>query len=130
MKWLLLIGAFLTGDIAYAAEATKSSWPLITYIWVAVWSALAGLVSFHQKVKAGAARWLNFSEVLGEIFTSAFVGVITGLLCEWAELAMPLSWALIGLTGHMGARALFWLEQSVQRFAEKKLGIVTETVEK
>ena len=130
MKWLILFLAIVSGDIAQAADAAKSSWPMVTYVWVAVWSALAGLVSFYQKVKAGAARWLNFSEVLGEIATSSFVGVITGLLCEWAEFPMPLSWALIGLTGHMGARALFWFEKATQRFVEKKLDITVETPEK
>ena len=93
------------------------------YVWVAIWGAIGGLVSFYQKVRAGKARWLNINELIGEIMTSAFVGLGTGLLCVSAGAPAPLTYALVGITGHMGGRAIFWAEKALQQWAENKFGV-------
>lgn len=104
-------------------EKSPETWSLVAYIWLALWGGLGGLVSFQRKVKSGVARWCNFGELIGEITASAFVGIITGLLCQAAQLHPALIWALVGIIGHMGTRALFMLETAAQRVAEKRLGI-------
>lgn len=98
-----------------------ATWTL--WVWLGLWGAVGGVVSFYRKVKAGAARWLNLNELIGEIGTSAFVGVITGMLCTWASAPAALTFALVGITGHMGGRAIFWAEGALQRWAEKRLGL-------
>jgi len=106
-------------------EKDPNTWSWITYLWIAGWSAIAGLVNFHHKVKQGATRWLNLSELVGELATSAFVGLTTGLFCQWAGMGLPATFALVGITGHMGGRAIFWIEKAAQAYAEKRLGIST-----
>lgn len=101
----------------------------MTYAWLVIMGVIGGLVSFYQKVKAGATRWLNINELIGELFTSGFVGLVTGLLCEAGEFSLPLTFALVGITGHMGGRAIFVAERLGQKWAEKKLGIAVPAEE-
>jgi hypothetical protein len=82
----------------------------ITWLWVIGMSLLGGLVSFMRKVRAGHARAWNFTEFIGEIVTAALVGIITFNLCQWLNYPPSLTAALVGISSHMGSRALFKLE--------------------
>lgn len=118
------VGAIAAFDLfAQTSGAEKTAWSLLTYVWIGAWAALGGLVSFQQKVKAGTTRWLNIGELAGELCTSAFIGIITGLLCEYASFPAPLTWALVGVSGHAGGRGIFWLERFLQKMAEKNFGV-------
>lgn len=90
---------------------------LATYLWVLFISMLGGFVSFMKKVKEGTSRAFNISEFIGEIVTSAFVGMITFWLCSSAEINQFITAAMVGISGHMGSRAIFILE----KWAEKKI---------
>ena len=92
-----------------------SNFDLITYVWVFGLSAMGGVVAFMQKLKNGHARVFNFVEFIGEIVTSAFTGVITFYLCESAHLDRILTAALVGVAGHMGSRALYFIEHAVAK---------------
>jgi CHASE2 domain-containing sensor protein len=110
---------------AHAANETRTpfSYDAVTYLWVIAWSTAGGFVSFMRKLREGTARAFNFTEFIGEMFTSAFVGVLTFLLCEWAGISPMLSACFIAITGHMGSRALFVAEKFAQTWAEKKVGV-------
>lgn len=96
-------------------EKDPASYGLITYAWVFALSVLGGTASFFSKVKAGAARWFNIAELIGEMFISAFAGVATFYLCEFANFAPLLTAVLVAIAGHMGTRAIFVLEQFFER---------------
>lgn len=118
------VAAIAAFDIfAASSAADKTAWSILTYVWIGAWAAIGGLVSFQQKVKAGQTRWLNIGELAGELGTSAFIGVITGLLCEYANFNPALTWALVGVAGHAGGRGIFWLERFLQKMAETKFGV-------
>ena len=110
-------------DAARDAAKDPLSYPLWTYLWVFLLSAAGGLVSFARKVQVGETRWCNLMELLGEIVTAAFVGVLTFWLCEAASVSPLLTAALVGVTSHMGTRAIFLIEKMAQRSIEKRLGI-------
>lgn len=97
-------------------DPTTYSW--LTYAWVAGLSMLGGFVSFAQKVKAGRSRPFNIVELVGELITAGFAGVLTFFLCEAAGIGQIASAPLIGIAGHMGTRAIFLME----RWAERKFG--------
>lgn len=82
----------------------------LTYLWVFGLSGLGGLVSFLRKVKEGNARAWNFAEFFGEVTTSAFAGVITFFICESSHISPLMTAVYVGISGHMGTRALFLLE--------------------
>jgi len=92
-------------------EKDPTNYALLTYLWVLFLSAWGGVVSFLAKVKAGNARAFNFVELIGEIVTSGFAGVLTFWLCEAAGINGLVTAALVGISGHMGSRAIYKMEQ-------------------
>lgn len=102
-------------------EKDPTSYSLITYAWVFCLSILGGLVNFMRKLKSGHTRAFNIVELIGEIVTSAFAGVITFWLCEHAQLNPLVTAALVGISGHAGSRAILFFEDLLQsKFPEVK----------
>ncbi|CAB5079582.1 LydA-like holin [uncultured Caudovirales phage] len=100
-------------------DRDPTSYPLLTYAWVLGLSALGGFVSFMNKLKAGKTRAFNIAEFMGEIATSAFTGVITFWLCENAQFSPLITAALVGVSGHMGSRAIMLFEDFLaKKFTE------------
>lgn len=93
-------------------DPTSFGW--ITYLWVILLSALGGFVSFTRKMRNGSARVWNFVELIGELCTSAFAGILTFWLCEHAGVAPLVTAAFVGIAGHAGSRALFAFERWAQ----------------
>lgn len=106
---------------AAGAEVAKSPWAysLATYVWVVGLSSAGGVISWWHKRKEGQVRPYNMAELLGEILTSGFVGLMTFWLCEYAEMPGLLQAPLIAISGHMGTRALFLFE----KWAENKFPV-------
>jgi hypothetical protein len=96
-------------------DKDPTSYPLLTYAWVLGLSALGGFVSFMNKIKSGKTRAFNIAEFLGEIATSAFAGIITFWLCENAQFSPLITAALVGVTGHMGSRAIMLFEDYLSK---------------
>ena len=91
-------------------EKDPTSYSLLTYAWVFALAMLGGIVSFLRKLQQGHARVFNIAEFIGELCTSAFAGVITFWLCENAALSPLLTAAMVGISGHMGSRGIFMIE--------------------
>lgn len=99
-------------------EKDPTTYSLITYGWVLLLSAWGGAVSFWRKIKSGKARPFNIMEFVGELFTSAFAGVLTFWLCQAANIDGLVTAALVGISGHMGSRAIAQVELwAANRFA-------------
>lgn len=99
-------------------EKNPFNYSLLIYLWVFALAALGGTVNFMRKVKEGAVRAFNITEFIGEMITSGFAGLLTFWLCEAADISPLVSAVLIGISGHMGSRAIFRIEQ----WAETKFG--------
>jgi hypothetical protein len=95
-------------------EKDPTTYSLITYAWVTALAAWGGLVNFYRKVKSGETRVFNLIELVGEIATSAFAGLITFWLCEAAQFNPLVTAALVGISGHMGSQAIYQLERWAQ----------------
>ena len=91
-------------------EKDPTSYSILTYTWVFALATLGGVVSFMRKLQKGHARAFNVAEFVGEIVTSAFAGVICFWLCENAEFSPLITAAFVGVSGHMGSRAIFMME--------------------
>ena len=92
-------------------EKDPTSYSLLTYLWVFGLAVLGGVVNFMRKLQSGHTRAFNIIEFIGEIVTSAFAGVITFWLCENAALSPLITAAFVGVSGHMGSRAIFAFEE-------------------
>lgn len=88
---------------------------VVAHAWVLLLSALGGAVSYVHRVRTGMTRRFNLPELVGDMFISGFVGIITFYLCEWARFDKLLTAALVGIAGHMGSRALFLMEKIIER---------------
>jgi len=102
-------------------EKDPFTYTLITYAGVILLSSWGGLVSYIRKIKAGK-RCFSVAESIGEICISAFVGILTFFLCESMETPQVLSAALIGISGHMGSRAIFVMEELAEKIIKKWSG--------
>lgn len=91
---------------------------LVPTLWMIGISVAGGIVSFVQKVKAGKARPFNLVELAGEMFISAFVGIVTFWICKYYGVNEYLTAAGVAISGHMGARVLFIMENWIERKAK------------
>lgn len=78
-------------------------------------SILGGLVNWFQKVMRGEVPATKISNLVGELCTSAFAGLLAFFICEWANFPQMLSAAMIGICGHMGTRSLTMFETWAER---------------
>lgn len=90
-------------------ETTPTDFGLITYAWVWGIAIMGGAVSYYQKVRKGHSKY-SIAEFVGEVVTSAFAGILTFYLCQASGMGQLLTAALVGVSGHMGSRALALLE--------------------
>lgn len=102
---------------------------LYGYVLIALMGVCGGAVSFYQKVKAKQSRWLNIHELIGELATSGFTGFLVGLVCQGLGVSLPLTFALVGIAGHAGSRALFLMENLAKAAAERRLGVKADDPE-
>ena len=77
-------------------------------------------MNFMRKVQSGQTRAWDYVAFVAEIATSAFTGVITFYLCERTGLDPLTTAALVGISGHMGSRALVMFESVLRaRFPQQ-----------
>jgi len=90
---------------------SPENYSLITYLWVIGLSILGGTVRTLTHLKMGMSfrdlcrRWAI------DIIVSAFIGIVTFFLCEYAHLSQLLTAAFVGISAHMGTRAIVIIEE-------------------
>ena len=98
---------------------SPENYSLITYLWVVGLSILGGTVRTLTNLKAGM-EWKDvFRRWVIDITVSAFIGIITFFLCEYAQLEPVLTAAFVGVSAHMGTRAILIIEEILYRKAVK-----------
>ena len=96
-----------------------TNYSLITYFWVIALSFWGGITNNIQKLREGKIARFSLAELIGDIFISGFIGVLTFWLCEASGFNQLLTAFLVGISSHMGARGLIFLEE----IAFKKFGV-------
>ena len=84
----------------FSKELIEYGSEIVTYLWVIGISAWGGAVSFFKR------REKTWAKFIVHIFSSSFVGMLTYLLCEYANMPGPLKGAFVGLAGYMGTEAI------------------------
>lgn len=105
---------------------TPTDYSILTYTWVLVIAMWGGFVNYYRKLKSNKDDRIRLMELIGELFTSAFVGIITFWLCEQSGIPQLYSAALVGIASHMGSRAIYIAEQLVTDWIKKRWGERTE----
>lgn len=116
-----LIGLLL--PLAARADSKDPlSYPLKQYGFILATALFGGLVSWYAKVKRGETQPWNITQLVGELTTSAFSGLLAFWLCELSNAPQLLTASLVGIAGHMGTRAITAFEVFVQhRWAPSSL---------
>jgi hypothetical protein len=109
----------LAAGAAYAETKDPLNYPLKQYGFMLLTALLGGLVSWYAKVRKGEVRAWNIMQLVGELATSAFAGLICFWVCEASGLAISWTVPLVGIAGHMGTRAI----SAFEAFAQRKWGI-------
>lgn len=106
------VAALLAGS-AMAAEPKPRS-PLdytVGEYGLALGTALfGGAVAWFTRVRRGDASGWDLRVMLGELCTSAFAGLLCFWACELAGAPQLMTAVLVGISGHMGTRAITVLE--------------------
>lgn len=95
-------------------EKDPTTWGLATWLLALGMAFGGGLVNWYAKVKRGHTRAFNVIELIGEIFTSGFVGVAMFMLLEALGQPIGLCAAAAGIGGHMATRLLFAIERTIE----------------
>lgn len=100
-------------EIRQASEIVKdpSSISWFTYGWIVFLAMWGGIVRVIREVKGSGKTWVQLVWIfIGEMITSAFVGVVTFYGCEAANIAPLYTAMLVSIAGWLGVRALAVLE--------------------
>ena len=79
---------------------------------------LGGIVNWWGRVRNGSTRPFNFIELVGEIFTSGFVGAVVFMAMDAMGFAAGACASAAGVGGHMGTRLLFIVEKRFELWAK------------
>ena len=107
-------------------EKDPASYSLITYVWVIGLSAWGGVAGYIRRIKTKNMTHFSLAELVGEICISGFVGVLTFYFCESANINQVMAAALVGISGHMGSRSLYFLESVIKKKISQTVGTNVE----
>ena len=118
LTWRKLMNEELKAASRAASDPMSISW--LTYGWVLALAIWGGLVRVIREEKYGTKTWPQLLRIfLVEMFTSAFVGVITFYLCEASNIQPLYTAALTSTAGWMGVRAMS-LAETIYRARQPK----------
>lgn len=88
---------------------SPETYEFFTYIWVICLSVWGGMASYLYRVKMLGISF-SLSAFFIDLVISGFVGLITFFLCEASHFEPLLTAVLVGVSAHMGTRAIFFLQ--------------------
>jgi hypothetical protein len=95
------------------------SYPLRVYGFMLAIAILGGFVSWYAKVRRNEIPASSMFHLIGEVTTSAFAGMLTFFACEYVNFPQILTAALVGVSGHMGAKLISMAEEVAKRRLEQ-----------
>lgn len=102
-------------------DKDPTTWTWATWLLAIGMGFSGGAVNLWAKIKSRHPRAFSIFEVIGELFTSGFVGAGSFMAAYALGASEGISAGAAGIAGHMSTRLLFALE----RAAEAKLKLIT-----
>lgn len=124
--YAIIISLYLAGPaLAQEAGTHKSplSYSLREYGLILAIAMLGGFVRWYNAVRRGESAAYDLRILVGELGTSAFMGILTFWACEAMNVQPLVTAALAGMAGHAGVAGLLWAEKVMKRFFERKYGV-------
>lgn len=95
-------------------EKDPTTWTMATWLLALGMAFGGGAVNWYARVKRGHTRAFNMIELMGEVFTSGFVGLGVFMLFEGMGQNLGICAAGAGVGGHMATRLLFAIERAIE----------------
>jgi hypothetical protein len=96
-------------------EKSPETISVATHLFMIALAAWGGLTSYLSRVRSGKREPFSAAELIGEMATSGFAGLLSFWACEGSGVAPLYTAVIVGISGHMGGRALFLLEDIIKR---------------
>lgn len=127
--YALIIALHMSGPALAQQAAPKSplSYSLREYGLILAIAMLGGFVRWYNAVRKGQSMAYDLRILVGELFTSAFLGILTFWACEAMNVQPLITAALAGMAGHAGVSGLLWAERVLKKFFERKYGVSPHT---
>ena len=123
--YALIIAQHLAGPAFAQADSHGSplSYSLREYGLILAIAMLGGFVRWYNAVRRGESAAYDLRTLVGELFTSAFLGILTFWACEAFNVQPLVTAAMAGMAGHAGVSGLLWAERVLKRLFERKYGV-------
>lgn len=120
MRWMVVFSLVLQllGPAQLFAQALDKSpltYSVRDYGVVLMTAIFGGLVSWYGRVRKGELPQTSVMVLIGELCTSAFAGLLAFWVCELSGFPPLLTAAIIGISGHAGARSILWFERQLEK---------------
>jgi len=103
-------------------DKDPANWSSATWALAILMPLGGGFINWYARVKTGHTRAFNILELLGEVFTSGFVGLWVFMLLASYDQPAGLCAAASGVSGHMATRLLFLIERAAEQKFGKMIG--------
>lgn len=84
------------------------------YLWFALLALWGGTASYISRIRKSQMPF-SLMELIGEWTIAGFAGMVTMYMCIEMKISPPATAALVGISGHMGGRAIGMLEHYFTR---------------
>lgn len=98
--------------MAYKDPLTYS---ILEYVGVIALAAWGGIVNYMRRFRGKVEPHFSIMELVGEVATSGFAGVLAFWLCEAVGMRPLITAATVGIAGHIGGRTLILIEHVLMR---------------
>ena len=95
-------------------EKDPTTWTAATWLLALGMAFGGGMVNWYARVRRGHTRAFNIVELVGEIFTSGFVGLGVFMLLAAIDQPVGICASAAGVGGHMATRLLFAIERAIE----------------
>lgn len=93
------------------------------YMWIILYvgflSFLGGITSYIRRRNNGTITEFSLSAFIGDMVIAGFVGIVSYLLCKGVGLNEFLTAGLVGITSHMGTKAIVYVERFIPKYLDK-----------